>query len=390
MADIKLDLILGYVPKNEHIDWNGLYSTSLGPIFDAMKGTPQYPLYHAEGDAFEHTRLVCEALVRQEEYRSASDFDKAILFLASLLHDIGKTKCTRLDENGNYISPRHSIVGASMTRELLWRELGLCGTSKKQEMRECICSLIRYHSYPPFAFSDKNATEKLVKIASIAQTVPSFSINKLCLLERADVLGRIGSGRDDYLERVALCVEMARELGCLDAPYNFKDKYSQRAYFQGKTSYLNDELYDSSFGDVIMLCGLPGTGKDTFISKNFSHLPVVSLDDIRIELGILPTKNQGRVLARATELSREYLRKKQPFVWNSTSIDALQRASKISLFEEYGARVKIIFLEAEWNENLKRNKGRGAVVPNEVIVRMLSRLEPPMPYEAFDVSWIIN
>lgn len=390
MAVTDIDLILGYTPRNENIDWDGLSKTALGPVFDAMRSTPQYPLYHAEGNVFEHTKLVCKALILQDEYKNLSYEDKAILFLACLLHDIGKTKCTRLDENGNYVSPKHSLIGASMARELFWRELGLCGTEKKQQMRECICSLIRYHSFPPFAFSDKNGKEKLLKIASIGQAIPSFTLNKLCLLERADVLGRISVNRDEYLEKIELCAEMAKEIGCFDAPYNFKDKYSQRAYFQGKTKYLDDKLYDSSFGDVIMLVGLPGTGKDTYIARNFPSLPVVSLDNIRFELGISATENQGKVIARANELARGYLRKKQPFVWNSTNINVLQREPRISLFEEYGARVKIIFLEAEWNENNRRNKDRYAVVPDEVIVRMLRGLEPPMPYEAYDVTWLPN
>ncbi len=388
MAGTDFDVILSLVPQNEQIDWDGLFATSLKPIFDEMKNTPQSKTYHAEGNVFNHTKLVCEALVKQEEYKVLDENARAILFLSALFHDIGKTKVTRL-ENGEYVSPKHAIVGAHMARELLWREYGLCGTYKKQQMREAICNYIRYHSFPPFAYSDERGEFKMLRIASNGEIVKDFTFDKLCLLERADVLGRIGPS-DDYTQRIELCYEMARDLDVLKGPYAFCDAYTKRAYFKGQTTYKDDMLYDPTSLEVIMLCGLPGTGKDTYIASNFPSLPVVSLDDIRSELKISPTENQGRVLSRANELMREYLRKKQAFVYNATNIDTQQRAPKISLFEEYGARVKIVFLETDFLSNLSRNKDRRASVPQGVIEGMLSRLEPPQVHEAQSVEWIIN
>ena len=44
--------------------------------------------------------------------------------------------------------------------------------------------------------------------------------------------------------------------------------------------------------DVTIMSGLPGSGKDTWLARNRPDLPVVSLDDIRGELGVEPTDNQ--------------------------------------------------------------------------------------------------
>lgn len=387
MADF--DLILSYVPSGEDIDWDGLLKTSLGPIFDDMRKTPQNELYHAEGNVFNHTRLVCEALVKQEEYKSEDKNVRTILFLSALLHDIGKIRCTRL-ENGSYTSPRHAVVGANMARELLWRDYGLCGTYEKQQMREAICSYIRYHSFPPFAINAENAEKRLLKIASNGEILKDFTISRLCLLEKADILGRISINEKEYLEKVELCYEMARELGVLNGPYSFKSAYSKRAYFKDMTSYKDDELFDPTTFEVIMLCGLPASGKDTYIAKNYPTLPVVSLDEIRKDLKISPDENQGVVLSKAIEIMRELLRKRQSFVFNATNIDTQWRAPKISLFEEYGARVKIVFLEASWNEIILRNDKRKAYVPRRVMEKMLSRIDPPEVYEAQSVLWIIN
>lgn len=96
---------------------------------------------------------------------------------------------------------------------------------------------------------------------------------------------------------------------------------------------------------MILMCGLPGTGKDTWIGKNHPELPVVCMDDIRRQMGIKSTDNQGQVVQAAREQARVYLRAKQPFIWNATGITAMLREKQIRLFEEYHASVRIVYLE---------------------------------------------
>ena len=93
---------------------------------------------------------------------------------------------------------------------------------------------------------------------------------------------------------------------------------------------------------------------------------------------------------KANERAKELLRKKQPFIWNATNITTDIRKLLIPLFEDYGARVKIVFLETEWNEELRRNASRKAEVPKHAIEKMLSRLEIPEPFEAQSVEYHIT
>ena len=85
-------------------------------------------------------------------------------------------------------------------------------------------------------------------------------------------------------------------------------------------------------------------------------------------------------MAIAHERAREYLRKKQPFVWNATNITAQTRNMQISLFEGYGASVETVFLETAWNEQMLRNQSREAEVSVMVIEKMLSKLTLPERY----------
>ncbi|MBO5313463.1 MAG: AAA family ATPase [Clostridia bacterium] len=386
----ELQLILDCVPKDScEINWEALESSCLGVYFAQMAEKPQNPFFHGEGDVYTHTKMVCRELVKLDEYKEMSDKDKEIMFLACLLHDVGKIKCTKLID-GRWSSPYHSKKGALKARSILWKELGLCGSYELQQMRECICYLIRYHSFPPYAMESERGEIRILKIASQGELCPLFTMRKLYILEKADMLGRICPDIDRSLEKVEYFKIMCQELSCLDSPYKFADEFSQRAYFKERLSYYGQSLFDDSWGEVIILSGLPGTGKDTWIKKNYPDTPVVSLDDIRLRLNVSPTDKQAPVIEEAERMSRELLRQKQPFIWNATSINSQLRQGQIALFEDYGARVKIVFLETEWSEQLRRNSDRRAVVPQPVIEKMLNNLEIPERHECQRVIWQIT
>ncbi len=146
-------------------------------------------------------------------------------------------------------------------------------------------------------------------------------------------------------------------------------------------------LFDDTWGEVILMSGLPGTGKDTWIRENRPDLPVVSLDKIREELKVKPTDGQGEVIRTAQDRAREYLRKKQPFIWNTTGLTRETRQKASGLFERYGARVRTVYLETGWENRIERNAGRTEAVPESAVLRMLNRIEPPSPDEAQAVEW---
>lgn len=370
------------------VDWSALRASSLSSLLGRMAKTDQNERYHAEKDVLSHTVMVCEQITAQAEYVNGSNEDKTILFWSALLHDIGKTVCT-CEQDGEIRSPHHASKGANMARAFLWRELGLCGSYEKQRLREAICTLIRYHSFPPYAIKCEDADLRLLKIASNGELAPGATIAKLCALERADALGRIYHGDDDISERIEFCKTLAEDIPCYTRPYDFADDFSKRAYFKGKTLWRDHGLFNDTWGSVILMSGLPGTGKDTYIREKYPHLPVISLDDIRRELGISPTEKQGRVISEGHDRARRLLRKKQPFVWNATNITRQTRNMQISLFEDYGASVTTVFLETEWEEQLSRNAARDASVPEAVIQSLLEKLVLPERYESERVVWQI-
>ena len=368
-------------------DWSHIEATVFDRFKDGLRHCLQSPKYHAEGNAYVHTLMVCDALKSMPEYQTLTEPQQHILSVAAQLHDIGKIPTT-VFVDGDWHTPHHAPTGSRMARELLWKEYGLCGKKELIEVREAICLLIRYHSVPPIVIERDQPQLQLHRIAANGLLAPDFSMKMLCLLCKADVIGRKCTDQQELLDKITLCEELAKEEGCYDSCYPFPLSYIQRAYLAGRDVWKEQELYDDTWGEVILMSGLPGTGKDTWIKDNMSGIPVISLDDIRRANKIPATAEQGRVANLAREQAKEYLRRHQPFVWNATNITTQMRESLVSLFETYHANVRIVYLETDWQTLLERNCSREAVVPQPVIENMLGKLVLPETYEATNIDWL--
>lgn len=356
-------------------------------LAERMKHTLQSPRWHGEGDVLTHTEMVVDELHKLPEYQALSEGQRQILTIAAWLHDIGKIRQTRSEEL-DFEAPHHSSVGARMAREELWCNFNMCGTKGLMQMRETIALLIRYHSLPPHAIDSPDAKVRLHRIAANGLLAPDFSIKMLCLLARADMMGRICEDQQEMLDQISLCEELAKEEGCFDAPYPFPSDLTRRAFLDGKDIWKDQTLHDDTWGEVVLMSGLPGTGKDTWIHSFVPNISMISLDKIRQEYKYFSKSKQRLVANIAIEDAKEHLRKHVPFVWNATNITSETRQSLISLFESYKARVRIVYLETDWQTQLARNASRPDQVPPSVITSMLSKLTPPEAYEAAKVEWI--
>ena len=81
------------------------------PEVSALKGVPQPPEFHPEGDALIHTLQAVAEVEDKEDER---------VFWAALLHDIGK-KSTTLFHNGRWRANGHADVGSDMARNIMTR-----------------------------------------------------------------------------------------------------------------------------------------------------------------------------------------------------------------------------------------------------------------------------
>lgn len=370
-------LDLPFVPApGAGFDWqvmNQAYSW-----LSSLATTPQDPVYHGEGDVGTHTRMVLEALVQTDQWQKLPKTERGLLFWAALLHDIAKPVCTQIDPDGRIHSPNHTTRGEALSREILYK-----GVPEPVPfiLREKIVKLVRFHSMPRWFMENNDPLKKIIRASQVVD------LKHLTLLAEADVRGRLSDDVNDDLARIHLLAEYASEVGCYDRPYPFETDLARITYLNGSNSSPAYVPYDTTWGEVILMAGLPGSGKDTWIRGHAAHLPVISLDEIRSELGIGPQKNQGRVIQEAKARAKSLLRAKSSFVWNATNITSQIRAPLIDLFRSYGARVKIVYVEPPYAELTRQNENRTDPVPAQILLRLLRKLEVPGLIEANEVEY---
>ncbi|UCE02912.1 MAG: AAA family ATPase [Candidatus Latescibacterota bacterium] len=357
-----------------HVDWERL-SASYAWIA-ALQGCEQNPQWHAEGDVWVHTRMVAEAMAANPVWRDLEALDRDTLFAAALLHDVAKPACFRREPDGRITARGHSARGEVMARRILW-ELGT-----PIETRERICALVRSHQVPFFLFDRPDRDRLLFAISH------EVRCRDLALLTEADARGRVCADRGALLEKVELFVEYCREMECLDAPRAFVSAHSRFEYFRREGRDPNWHAHEAFRCEVVLLSGLPGAGKDTWIRDNAASRAVVSLDAIRHEMGVTPDADQGPVVAAGRQRARELLRQGTSFVWNATNLSRRIRRQCIDLFADYGARVRIVYLEAAPETLRQRNQSRAMPISNRVLERMLLHWEVPNRIEAHDVEWV--
>jgi predicted kinase len=364
-------------------DGSGFDWPTLCEAFDwiaGLRGVPQDPEHHAEGDVATHACMVCEALLDSEAWRVADAGRRRRLFLAVLLHDVAKPVCTRRDPDGRVSSRGHSRRGAVLAREILWR------AGVDLLTREAVCGIVEHHQVPFWLLERDDVARKTIEVAV------TTSWNELCIHAAADARGRLCSDQASLLEKVALAGEMARELGCFDAPRCFASDRARIAFLQRNR---DDALYGHPAGleprsTVTLVCGLPGSGKDTWIAANMQDHRIVSLDAIRAELGVAPSADQGRVASVARDRARVYLRAGSDFVLNATNVSRDMRSRWITLCRDYDAAVQIVFVETDPATLRERNLRRDRPVPWPLIERMIRRWEHPNEIEAERVWTVVG
>jgi predicted kinase len=366
-------------PPDWSLDWDALLARY--PWLHDLAGTPQEPHYHAEGDVLTHTRMVAEALVALPAWQALEPATQAVLFAAALLHDVAKPICTEIDGQGRISSPRHARKGEQLARTLLWRD-----PSQYSDIpfpyREQVAKLVRHHGLPLWLLDKPDPARA---VAGASQVV---RLEHVALLAEADVRGRICADRRELLDRIDLFRQYCSELSCLSQPRAFASAHSRFVYFRDPDANLRYDAYDNTRFEVTMMCGLPAAGKDTWVRQHVAQLPVIALDAIRAELDIAPTEHPSRVVLAAKRRARELLQHGQPFVWNATNITRLLRRQLIDFFADYGARVRIVYVEAPLDVILRRNRARPDPVPEKVIARMLEKFELPDLTEAHYVDYV--
>jgi putative nucleotidyltransferase with HDIG domain len=178
----------------------------------AMATCKQDSKWHAEGDVWTHTQMVCCELQRLPEWGALERERQVRLLFAALFHDSGKPATTVVEPDTRRVrSPDHALVGARLARTIL-RELG-CPLLA----REAIASIVRFHSRPAHLLEKPNPEWEVIHLSWL---VNNQDLHSLAL---ADSRGRVTHGEKKAEEPLGLWRMLAEEQGCYQEPYAFKN-----------------------------------------------------------------------------------------------------------------------------------------------------------------------
>ncbi|MCW8311381.1 AAA family ATPase [Sphingobacterium sp. InxBP1] len=346
-----------------------------------MQYVAQDPVHHAEGNVAIHTQMVLEQLQHSKTYQRMSIQRQEVLWAAALLHDVEKRSTTLIDGQGRISSPGHARKGAQTAREILFRDV-----ETPFVLREEIVALVYYHGLPLWLM------DKVDPLKRALQASLRLDMAELKLLAEADVKGRICQDQRGLLDALELFELYAKELACWHSPRVFTSSNARFTYFNRQEGYVDYVPFDRFKSTVIVLSGLPGMGKDHYISTLPEDVPIISLDDIRRKHRIDPTdrRRNGWVVQQAKEQAKGYLRRGQNFVWNATNITSMMRKQLIDLFVSYQAYIKLVYIERPYDQWRNQNNQCAYPLSEVVLDKMLHNLEVPLLTEAHEVLYVVD
>lgn len=376
------------------------------PLIGQLEATPQDPVWHAEGNVRIHTLRVVDEIYKVMDQAPVTKEERIALVLSAALHDIGKTLTTRekeIDGRVRIVSPRHAIRGRSYAA----LRLGCLDPWTREKVLGCI----GYHHHPKQLVLKDAAESEYRRLARCAD------LRLLYLLEIADLRGRdCSSDLSGQLEELELFRLRAEELNL----WNTTDPYAdwRRAILKALpsqservTQYVVQQAirdfetgmiftpeealartyeHRENFSEVVVTCGLSGSGKSTWVDQNLKHHRIISLDAIRSELTgkVDDQSKNGEVMQLAKERLRESLRKNEDVVWESTGLRRDGRAVVIDLAHAYHASTRIVAFGTSPEVSKLQNRQRKNAIPSSVLERQLERLEWPEMTEADRVDSI--
>jgi poly(A) polymerase len=165
----------------ELLDGGGLLAT-LMPEIAAMKGTPQSPDYHPEGDVFQHTMLLLRHLKAPSE----------TLAYGCLLHDVAKPLCVR-QEAHRITFYGHTERGAEIAEAILKR------LKRSRTVWDRVAYLVRNHL--------RLVQAPKMRLSTLKRFLREDGIDELLELARIDALSSNGD-----LQYYRFCKERMAEL----------------------------------------------------------------------------------------------------------------------------------------------------------------------------------
>ena len=373
------------------------------PEFKILEKTEQGQEHHAEGNVLIHSNLAAAIVLQLLETEPLEEDDKILIYLATMLHDIGKPSTSVFNEKKNKITAYgHDDAGVPIANEFMKKYF----PELNYGHREKVLRLIEWHMRPRIWMKEGTTVTKM-KMLSLA-----VNTKHLYLLSQADTLGRKAKDFKSGMFLLELFKQNCEDLGLWDRPYRvpLATSLNKAAYSLARWNILmngapeNDDTYDEATATMIvppkpnfqlmMLIGAPGSGKSTLRAQLLAQYPdlkVISMDDRRKELtGDANDQSRNNEVFRWQQKElRKAMEARQNVILDATNSTRKLRKMLWSIAREHGALCSAVYFDLSLDVLLARNAARDKRVPDNVVERFYKTLQSVAPWEA-DLIRIID
>lgn len=388
--------------------------TGLKPInlFDYIRDIPELALlhdcqqsspHHDEGSVLVHANMAAAVVLHLMEVEEVRPEEKVILYLATILHDIGKPSTSVFNTKKNKITAYgHDDAGVPLANEFLRKYF----PELNYNQREKITRLVEWHMKPRIWMNDN-----IVSVVKMKQLSLAVNTKLLYLLSQADTLGRAAQDFMKGMNALEMFKQNCQDIGIWDKPYRvpLAIHLDNASYSLARWNILinnapeDKATYDAAIKlmiqpskknfQLMLLIGAPASGKSTVreqLLKQYPDLKVISMDDRRKELtGDMSDQSrndevfswQHRELNKAMETRQ------------NTIVDATNPSRKLrkilwDIGRRNGALCSAVYFDIPLATLLERNAKRERVVPEDVIKRIYNTIQSVCPWECDQLTVI--
>ncbi|MCI4667624.1 MAG: HDIG domain-containing protein [Bacteroidia bacterium] len=317
-------------------------------LIEAMKATDQNPTYHAEGNVWNHTKLVQQAFEAHHKEFDLTESEKEVLNWASLLHDAGKPATTKWKIN-RWVSHGHEEAGIPFARNILFNS----GLTQQQQRQ--VLELVKYHSIP-LHWMLKGKPFDAYKSLAI-----KTDIRLLAIFFYFDILGRNCVGKDRILE---LCKELNEKMvpkliyewgshGDIQAAY-------QKASVQQKNALWNSLKFEDrkltwkllqakppqtkpATFKIFMTVSIPDSQKKAYLEEHYGDYNSFPLEGLNLEHASV--HQRSNYLRQVKHFISVWGRIKKPILITGELTNESTRRELASFCRDLGAELTYLYFE---------------------------------------------
>jgi|SRR5665213_608493 len=374
------------------------------PELKLLRCCEQSPQHHAEGNVLIHCNMAGQIVLQLMEAEQIAPKYQTLLYIATLLHDIGKPSTSVFNAKKNKITAYgHDTAGVLIANEFLRKYF----PEFHYAQREIITRLIEHHMEPRLWMKDGTASVTKLKMLSLA-----VNTKLLYVLSQADTLGRTCNDMGSSMLLLEMFKQNCEDIGIWDKQYRvpLATHLDNASYSLARWNILMHkapeeiDTYEAAQElmiqppkpnfQLMLLIGAPGSGKSTVreqLVALYPDLKVLSMDDRRKEL-TGDANNQSKNSEVFSWQQRELHKAME--ARQNTLIDATNSSRKLrrvlwDIARANGALCSAIYFDLPLATLHERNAAREKRVPDNVVERFYNTMQSVVPWEA-DLIRIID